>query len=70
MDGDDVILPDENIHLAGSGYHSLLIKYREMKHDESMVVVFINFRSLHPVQNVVEVQGMEIEFLPQELNRG
>jgi hypothetical protein len=63
MHGDEIILPNENIHLAGLCYAIFLVKYGEMKDYEQVVFIFVYFGALYAAKNVIQIKRMEIETL-------
>ncbi len=68
MNGDDIILTNEDIYFTGPGYAILFIKYREMQHHKQVIFILINFGTLYAAEDIVQIQMMKLEALSQELD--
>jgi len=66
--GNHIVLTDKDVHLTGPCYVILLIEYGQVKDDEEMIVILIDFGTLYPTQNVIQVEMVEIEVLSEEFS--
>src|SRR4030042_328589 len=68
MDSNHISLADEYIHLTGRGHPILLFIHRKMKHEKQMVRILVDFGTLNPAQNVVQIEKLKVEVLSQILH--
>jgi hypothetical protein len=65
MDSDNVTFTYKYIYLTGCGNPIPLVIYREMNHNEKVVWILIDFRTLHAAQHIIQIERMEVEVLSQ-----
>ena len=66
LDGDDVLLAPENLHLLDFHELVLTVEVGEMQDKEIIVVVNVDFRALVDGLAVFDVQRVEMESVFQE----
>ena len=64
---DEIILTPENLGFLGFHQLSTLVHQREMQHEEIIIVVFIDFGTLHKTGAVLNIQRVEMEVITQEI---
>jgi hypothetical protein len=65
MDSDNVTFTYKYIYLTGRGNSVCFVINREVKHDEKVVWILIDFGALYSAQHIIQIERMEVEVLSQ-----